>query len=193
MELKTFLRSYRKSKKLSVRQFAEMLDVSKFRLEKWEKGVLPNYEDEMKIKKYFRVKDFQKLSEEFFKIKWTFLIAPQGTSFITSDNPCFTISKTKIMNGLLSPNSTVIFPLRPDVCLYAKVNIKNKNEQFIKLDKSQVKDINKLILLNSYECIVTKDIAQLNNLTKTFDYKNHRKSRDISVSELGDYVMFNVE
>ena len=67
MELAIFLREYRKGRKLSVRAFAEMLDVNKFRLEKWEKGVHPNWEDEMKIKRYFRVKDFQKLSEEFLK------------------------------------------------------------------------------------------------------------------------------
>ena len=67
MELEIFLRSYRKEKKLSVRKFAEMLDVNKFRLEKWETGIHPNYEDSLKIKKYFGVKDFQKFSEEFLK------------------------------------------------------------------------------------------------------------------------------
>lgn len=67
MELEIFLRSYRKSKKLSVRKFAEMLDVNKFRLEKWEQGIHPNYEDELKVKKYFGVKDFQNFSEDFVK------------------------------------------------------------------------------------------------------------------------------
>jgi hypothetical protein len=40
---------------------------------------------------------------------------------------------------------------------------------------------------------VAKDEAQLKNLTKNFDNKNHRKSRDVSVIEFGDYVMFNLE
>ena len=65
MELATFLRTFRKGRKLSVRAFAEMMDVNKFRLEKWEKGIQPNYADEMKIKKFFRVKDIQNFSEEF--------------------------------------------------------------------------------------------------------------------------------
>ena len=65
MELKDFLRSYRKSKKLSVNKFAQMLDVNKYRLEKWETGIHPNYEDGIKIKQYFRVKDFQNFSEEY--------------------------------------------------------------------------------------------------------------------------------
>jgi len=134
-----------------------------------------------------------KFAKEFFTIQWIFLVAPKGTSFITSDNPCFTISPEKLMNGLLSPKSTVVFPLRPDVCIYAKPKIKNQTEQFVKLDKSQIRAINKLIFSNSYDCIVAKDEAQLKNLTNNFDHTNHRKSRDVSVSEFGDYVMFNVE
>ena len=67
MELAAFLRTFRKGKKLSVRAFAEMMDVNKFRLEKWEKGIQPNYSDELKIKKFFRVKDIQNFSEEFLK------------------------------------------------------------------------------------------------------------------------------
>lgn len=65
MELKEFLRTYRKNKKLSVRKFAEMLDVSKFRLEKWEQGIYPNYEDGTKIRKYFGLKNIENISEEF--------------------------------------------------------------------------------------------------------------------------------
>jgi len=41
--------------------------VLKFRLEKWETGVQPNYEDSIKIKRFFRVKDFQNISEYFLK------------------------------------------------------------------------------------------------------------------------------
>ena len=67
MDFKIFLRNYRKSQKLSVRKFAEILGVSNFRLEKWEKGIQPNYEDGIKIKRYFRVKDFQNFSEEFLE------------------------------------------------------------------------------------------------------------------------------
>ncbi|MEO6948248.1 MAG: helix-turn-helix transcriptional regulator [Ginsengibacter sp.] len=67
MELKDFLRTYRKKKKLSVRKFAEKLTVNKFRLEKWERGIMPNYDDGMKIQRYFGVKDFQNFSEEFLE------------------------------------------------------------------------------------------------------------------------------
>ena len=67
MKLAVFLRTFRKGRKLSVRAFAEMMDVNKFRLEKWEKGIQPNYSDELKIKKFFRVKDIQNFSEDFLK------------------------------------------------------------------------------------------------------------------------------
>lgn len=67
MEFQIFLRTYRKGRKLSVRKFAEMLNVSNFRLEKWEKGIQPNYEDSIKIKRYFRVKDIQNFSEDFLE------------------------------------------------------------------------------------------------------------------------------
>lgn len=65
MEVGEFLRKYRKKKKLSVRAFAEMLAVSNFRLEKWERGINPNYEDEVKIRKFFGVRDLQNFSEQF--------------------------------------------------------------------------------------------------------------------------------
>lgn len=67
MEIAEFIRRFRKKNKLSVRGFAEMLDVNRFRLEKWEKGIHPNYEDGTKIKQFFGVKDFQNFSEVFLE------------------------------------------------------------------------------------------------------------------------------
>ena len=134
-----------------------------------------------------------RLAKELFEIQWLFLIAPKDSSFATSDNPCFTLSPTKIRNGLLSPNVIVFFPLRLDLCIAIKPSIKSKTEHFLKLDKKKVKEINQLILANSYQCFITKNKKQLENLIKDFDYKIHRKSRDIAVSKFGNYVMFNVE
>ena len=134
-----------------------------------------------------------RLAKGLFEVQWLFLIAPSGTTFATSDNPCFTLSPTRIRNGLLSPNVIVFFPLRPDLCIAIKPKIKSKTEHFLKLDRKKVKEINQLILANSYECFVAKDKKQLENLTKNFDYKNYRKSRDVAVSQFGNYVMFNVE
>ena len=67
MELKTLLKNYRKSKQISIRKFAEMLNVSRFRMEKWETGVHPNYEDSIKIQLYFKVNDIQNIPEDFLK------------------------------------------------------------------------------------------------------------------------------
>jgi hypothetical protein len=131
-------------------------------------------------------------AKKIFEMQWLFLVAPKGTSFITSDSPCFTVSDSK-MNGLLSPFSTVYFPLRPDVCLYIKPSMKSKAEHYMKLNKKQVRDINLLILSNSTDCVIAKDKIHLEKLTSDFDHINHRKSRDISISESGPYTMFSAE
>jgi len=134
-----------------------------------------------------------RLAKGLFEVFWLFLISPKDTSFVTSDNPCFTVSSTKIRQGLLSPNVIVFFPLRPDLCIAIKPGIKSQTEYFLKIDKKRVREVNQLVLTNSYQCLVAKDKKQLENLIHNFDYKNHRKSRDVAVSEFGNYVMFNVE
>ena len=67
MELGVFIRAYRKERNLSVRAFAEILSVSKFRLQKWEQGGGTNFEDSQKILEYFGVSSFENFSEEFLK------------------------------------------------------------------------------------------------------------------------------
>jgi hypothetical protein len=71
--------------------------------------------------------------------------------------------------------------------------MKSKAEYYMKLDKGQVRSINSLILSNSTQCVVARDKIHLEKLTKNFDYKNHRKSRDISISESGPYTLFAAE
>lgn len=134
-----------------------------------------------------------RLAINIFELKWLFLITPKETSFITSDNPCFTIASSKIRQGLLSPNALIIFPLRPDVCIIIKPSIKSKTENYLKIDRKKVRDINKLILENSYQSAIAKDKTHLENLTKNYDYKNHRKSRNVAIYKKGNYVMFNLE
>jgi hypothetical protein len=135
----------------------------------------------------------EKLAKGLFEVQWLFLIAPKDSAFVTSDNPCFTLSPTKIRTGLLSPNVVVFFPLRPDLCIAIKPSIKSQREYFLKLDKKKTKELNQLVLKNSYQFLIAKDKKQLENLTYNFNYKNHRKSRDVAISEFGNYVMFNVE
>lgn len=135
----------------------------------------------------------ERLAKELFEVQWMFLVAPKDSPFITSDNPCFTVAPTKIMNGLLSPRSTVFFPLRPDVCITMKPALKSKREEFMELNPSQARDINELILQHSYESIVAKNKGQLEDLTKDFDPSKHKKSRDVVISQSGPYTMFNAE
>lgn len=133
-----------------------------------------------------------RIAEELFNRSWLFLIAPKGSSFITSDSPCFTISTAKL-NGLLSPFSNIIFPLRPDLCISIKPSIKSHVELYDEPDSEKVDMINKLILANSYECVVDKDKEKLESLVKNFDTKSHVKSRDTKITESGSYTLFNME
>lgn len=134
-----------------------------------------------------------RIAKELFELQWFFLTVSKDTSFATSDNPCFTVSSTKICQGLLSPNVTIFFSLRPDLCIKIKPKFKSRKEQFLKLDKKEIRKINKLILENSYQCFVAKDKKHIENLTKDFNYKNHQRSKDVVVYKNGDYVMFNAE
>lgn len=134
-----------------------------------------------------------RLAKNIFELKWVFWTAPKETSFITSDNPCFTISTSKIRQGLLSPNCLIIFPLRPDLCIIIKPALQIKTEDYVNIDRKKVREINKLVLKNGYQCAIAKDKNHLEYLTKNYDYKNHRKSRDVAIYEKGDYVMFNLE
>lgn len=139
------------------------------------------------------LKIIKRLAKGLFEVQWLFLITPKDSAFVTSDNPCFALSPMKIKSGLLSPNVIIFFPLRPDLCITIKPSIKSRTEHFIKLDKKRVKELNQLILKNSHQCLIAKDKKQLEDLTQNFDYKNYRKSRDVAISEFGNYVMFNVE
>lgn len=95
-----------------------------------------------------------------FESQWLFLVAPEDTRFVTSDSPCFTIAPTEILNGLLSPQAIVFFPLRPDLCISISPAIKSKTEHFLKIDKKRVRDINRMTLAYSYRCLIAKDKKQ---------------------------------
>lgn len=67
MEFSHFIKVYRDDRNLSARAFSDKLSIPQHRIEKWEKGSKPNYEDSIKILNYFGVDEFEKLSENFLK------------------------------------------------------------------------------------------------------------------------------
>lgn len=173
--------------------------ISKMSEEEIQKEIFESiHSDEIKMKlsneghskNLFKV---DKYAKELFSYEWNFLLAPKGTSFITSDNPCFVISSHKMMGGLFSPFSTVIFPLTPNICVYIKPKTKSHGENFVKLDKTLIRTINKMIAQNSYQYIIAKDKIHLQKIVKNFDHLNHKKTRDAVVYENGDYILFNIE
>jgi transcriptional regulator with XRE-family HTH domain len=65
MKLNEFLRQYRNGKGLSQLTLAEKLQVSMYKLRKWETGeVQPKSIDQEKIRKYFNLKSLVEISNE---------------------------------------------------------------------------------------------------------------------------------
>jgi len=124
-----------------------------------------------------------------YEFQWMLLQAPDNTSFVTSDNPCFAVPKEEsdLGVGLFSPNGYVIFPLRPDLCLMIDPQQRGRYEIPIKLNRKHVKEVNQMILKNSYDVVVAKDKTHLKSLTK--DYQ-HVWSRNVEKKKIGDYTLF---
>ncbi|MEN9881024.1 MAG: hypothetical protein RLZZ308_207 [Candidatus Parcubacteria bacterium] len=140
------------------------------------------------------IKHIENISKQLFYSKWTFLISPKDTSFATSDNPCFVYSNKQMFNGILSLETKSYFPLRPDLCLVIEpVSYKNNSEVFLKISKEEVREINNLILENSYNCILTRDRSHLEKLTSRYNYSNHKKTKEVKVYKNGEYTLFNLE
>lgn len=140
------------------------------------------------------VRNTNYLAEKIFNFQWIFLISPKDTSFITSDNPCFVIPFSKFFSqGLGSDNSVTVFPVSPKICILVDNKIKSKNEIFVNLSKEKVRTINKSIILNSYESVVSTDKRHLEHLLKGYDFGNHKKSRQAKTYKDGDYIIFNLE
>ncbi|MDD4762215.1 MAG: DUF4238 domain-containing protein [Candidatus Pacebacteria bacterium] len=134
-----------------------------------------------------------RLAKNIFDIQWVFLAPVNRTAFITSDNPCYTVptQKTKTGVGILSENAMSFFPLRPDLCICLVPKYKSQREYFNKLDRKGVREINQGTLENSYQSVIAKEKAHLEHLTRKYDHKNHRSTRDTIVRELGDYILFS--
>ena len=64
------------------------------------------------------------ITQQIARMHWTFLQAPTGVQFLTSDNPVFWIDPTSTpqpygANGLLMENVILFFPICPFLCLLA--------------------------------------------------------------------------
>lgn len=62
-----------------------------------------------------------------------------------------------------------------------------------KINKNQVKEINKLILVNGYDCIVAKRWNTHKEYNEELWLQRTQKSRDVKVTESNEYIMFNLE
>ena len=132
----------------------------------------------------------ERYARDVFDFAWTIMLAPQGTSFITSDAPCFAFAykNSSLGAGLCSPNAVTFFPLTPSLCLMIDPSIKGKREQFSKASKSNVRAVNQQILRHSHDCVVACEEAHLKHLLKGYQ---HIKGREVAVKSFGPYTLFS--
>ncbi len=150
---------------------------------------LPNTDEFIVRKQMELILRVEEFAKKVFNFRWIFLLASKDTSFVTSDSPCFVIDndESNVDKGFLSRNANVVFPLRPDICLMIN-NDKKQGQFFFKLDKKNVRDINKIIIENTYSAVVASDKNHLVHLSKNLDYQNHKPSRKATVQKFGEYV-----
>ncbi len=88
-------------------------------------------------------------------MNWTFLLAPEGIWFVTSDNPvCVWRPETTGWDlGLGYKDSQLFMPITPSVCFYALWT--KVASPFTPVTVEKVAAINGLISLNSYRMIIS--------------------------------------
>ncbi|MCA9355652.1 DUF4238 domain-containing protein [Candidatus Kaiserbacteria bacterium] len=131
----------------------------------------------------------ERYARSIFDFAWTVMFAPEGSSFITSDSPCFAFAYNNKLPGagLCSPNAITIFPLSSSICLWIDPSLKDKGEHFTKIPKNEVRLINQQILKHSHDCVVARDEAHLKRLVKNYE---HEKGREVTIKSIGPYTIF---
>lgn len=76
------------------------------------------------------------------KMKWSILIAPDGSSFITSDNPVIIKNDdNQTLYGIFSGNNVqILFPLSASICLFGEWI--RRRSIIERIDKNELEDIN---------------------------------------------------
>lgn len=99
--------------------------------------------------------------------QWVILEAHKNSSFVTSDNPLFTMHpKASKIGGFEIEGAKVLFPLSKEKVLMMTDNKPTKEILHIKLDKKQTRTTNKIIMINSNEYLIARDKALLERLKK---------------------------
>lgn len=102
-------------------------------------------------------------------LEWHVLYAPEGYSFITSDNPFFTINHKnphKVNNdiGICSHDAITVVPISPKLCIF--IHSTKGNVRYSTPPPSFIKDINKVIAINCRNILIAKDKKLLESIVK---------------------------
>ncbi|MCM2590491.1 DUF4238 domain-containing protein [Rossellomorea marisflavi] len=93
-------------------------------------------------------------AEELTSQSWSYLFAPQGRAFITSDNPVIIESE---IDDPTFPLQGGIFPLTKEIAL----NLNAKEETFRTLGAKEMRKVNQQIVRNSHRFLFSHDEAFL--------------------------------
>lgn len=102
---------------------------------------------------------------------WLIMEAPSMSSFITNDQPVFMNHPIVYEHGPFSvgvetPNVEVIFPLSKELLLVMKDTLRGNVIMRKKIDRTKVRDLNKLIFARSGDYIIARDSALIKKLMK---------------------------
>jgi Protein of unknown function (DUF4238) len=168
-------------------------DIAKMSDEEFE-AIKPSAQDIQEMKMVLNTEGHSKsmmkvidLAKVIYHYQWTFLWADKSTSFVTSDNPSFSISTNPKVSsaGLGSDDAVTILPLSPLVLLHIDNRRKSFKEVHIPAPKSVAKSLNRLVVANSHKCVVARDKAHLESLLKGYKHKNRVAVR----KDIGEHTL----
>ena len=108
----------------------------------------------------------------FSQMVWTFLVAPDGYFFCTSDNPAYLYATRRTENkttplGLASPDAEILFPLHRKVCAHGRWGTGDGG--YRQLTREQLDGVNFITVVKSYRYFYSP--AKTEWLLKFFELK----------------------
>lgn len=133
----------------------------------------------------------EKFSNFFRQMDWIFLISPDDSSFLTSDNPFIFIS-SPLENNLISrenkyfiPGARKLIPMSNSICLL--MLDKGTNIKYKQIHRNSVQKINLIITENCDRFVICRDKKLLEYLVKKTNLINQTKKEKVKLITLKDF------
>lgn len=110
------------------------------------------------------------IADSLLKKHWTVLHVPQGSCFVTSDNPMtLSINRELLPNetlAVLLPGVTRYFPLSSKTCLVITDEATRREINHKAISKNEVRKINKLLYDKSFKYVISGNEKLLKSLMR---------------------------